>query len=362
MSSQRTGLSLTRKTTLTVIVLSLVSIFAELGLRAASIVTKRVRIFQRHPVTGHACRSSLVNVEKRWDAQNTFHYSTDANGFRITAPPEAERAEPPILLVGDSFAFGWCVDDRDSLGYLLADLTRRRVLNLSCIGYGPDVSLALLRWHFEQPDTQTGGAAVLLLCENDFMDILARRKSNRAKPFCTLTDDDFQTRAPELSWVDQALDSSALAYTLLTRLLPPEQRTDVPVSDSPRLMCRILSEIRTLCERNDTELDILFFTLLEGSTLRPGIKNAFFEQCGRENIEVTDITGEIAGSARQGRELLAVDGLHWNRRGNQRVAAIISRGLNPEPSANEGLFVQDHRQRGDTEHDGILAHVSSAPR
>ncbi|HYD04970.1 MAG TPA: hypothetical protein VEC60_04555 [Reyranella sp.] len=63
----------------------------------------------------------------------------DARGLRLTPAPEGVTlAEPPILVVGDSFAHGDEVRDDESWPARLQALLKRRVVNAAMSGYGID--------------------------------------------------------------------------------------------------------------------------------------------------------------------------------------------------------------------------------
>ena len=65
--------------------------------------------------------------------------SYDARSLRITpAPDGVPLAEPPLLVVGDSFAHGDEVRDAESWPARLQALVRRRVVNAAMSGYGID--------------------------------------------------------------------------------------------------------------------------------------------------------------------------------------------------------------------------------
>lgn len=63
----------------------------------------------------------------------------DPQGLRVTPPPEGVAlAEPPLLVVGDSFAHGDEVRDAESWPARLQGLVGRRVVNAAMSGYGID--------------------------------------------------------------------------------------------------------------------------------------------------------------------------------------------------------------------------------
>ena len=63
----------------------------------------------------------------------------DSQGLRVTPGPDGvPLAEPPILVVGDSFAHGEEVRDTESWPARLQALVKRRVVNAAMSGYGID--------------------------------------------------------------------------------------------------------------------------------------------------------------------------------------------------------------------------------
>jgi lysophospholipase L1-like esterase len=72
---------------------------------------------------------------ERQDGQFAFTYTTDEHGFRNPSP-WPEHAE--IVVLGDSMAFGYGVDDEEAWTALLADrLPGKRIINLGLIGAAP---------------------------------------------------------------------------------------------------------------------------------------------------------------------------------------------------------------------------------
>ncbi len=72
----------------------------------------------------------------KYDAELGF---VPAQGYRPTpAPAGVALAEPPILVVGDSYAHGDEVSDEETWAALLQSLTLRRTVNAGVSGYGLD--------------------------------------------------------------------------------------------------------------------------------------------------------------------------------------------------------------------------------
>ena len=63
----------------------------------------------------------------------------DLHGHRLTpAPAGTVLAEPPVLVVGDSYAHGDEVSDGETWAALLQPMTGRRTVNAGVSGYGLD--------------------------------------------------------------------------------------------------------------------------------------------------------------------------------------------------------------------------------
>jgi hypothetical protein len=82
----------------------------------------------------------------RGDKLYDVSYTMDKNGFRVTPPgPIAERDRKGCVLVfGDSFTFGWGLNDKDTMPYMLALRSGQRyaVHNLAFLTHGPHQMLA----------------------------------------------------------------------------------------------------------------------------------------------------------------------------------------------------------------------------
>ncbi|MFI5349914.1 MAG: hypothetical protein ACHQ2Z_10240 [Elusimicrobiota bacterium] len=88
-----------------------------------------------------ASSAEFFGKEKLYDAV----YSLDHNGWRRT--PEAPATAPAVLFFGDSFTFGWGVDDAEAFPAVFESKSRGRYLavNLSVNGWGPHQMLRMLQ-------------------------------------------------------------------------------------------------------------------------------------------------------------------------------------------------------------------------
>ena len=101
------------------------------------VLTSRARMTARGP--GHFAYDPVLGFVPRpgrFD-ENTSYYGPQ--GFRTTpAPAGMTLAEPPILVVGDSFAHGDEVKDDETWPTHLQEILGRRVVNAAVTGYGLD--------------------------------------------------------------------------------------------------------------------------------------------------------------------------------------------------------------------------------
>jgi len=101
------------------------------------------------PIYGLALGKPGIYHAKRTDSRTgaviyDVDYTIAAGGYRKT---ESAIDGPTVAVIGDSWAFGHGVADRDTMEQGLADLSggRLRVLNLGVAGYGPQQYLMALQ-------------------------------------------------------------------------------------------------------------------------------------------------------------------------------------------------------------------------
>lgn len=98
-------------------------------------------ISEAHPYLGYLFPANHTGRIEREDGELSFSYTTDEYGFR-NPTPWPERAD--IVVVGDSMAFGYGVEDDETWTALLAEqLPRRRIVNLGLVGAAPQQYLRI---------------------------------------------------------------------------------------------------------------------------------------------------------------------------------------------------------------------------
>lgn len=108
----------------------------------------------------------------------SMHVRTDAGGFRLGSRGPVDEDSPIVVLVGDSYSFGWGVSDHETFAsYLDEHLANdgrapSRLVNLGVGGYGTLAGAARLRRLFEEDSSaQHRLRAVLIMhSHNDMAD------------------------------------------------------------------------------------------------------------------------------------------------------------------------------------------------
>ncbi len=105
----------------------------------------------------------------------------DLHGFRLTpAPAGTVLAEPPVLVVGDSYAHGDEVSDVETWASLLQPLIGRRTINAGVSGYGLDQTV--LRAEKLAPEVRPA-ALVLVFIADDLRRSEMKRVWGAEKPY-----------------------------------------------------------------------------------------------------------------------------------------------------------------------------------
>jgi len=118
-------------------------------------------------------------------ARPDFHFyfgmaTHDGNSWRVQPKSDGPLAEPPVLVVGDSFAHGDELGDDETWPARLQGLLRRRVINAAMSGYGIDQMV--LRAEIDAAKARPG-AIVLSFIADDVRRMEMKRVWGAEKPY-----------------------------------------------------------------------------------------------------------------------------------------------------------------------------------
>ena len=101
-------------------------------------------IYPIFPLSGISNSETIVCNENGY----YFIYKSDRYGFN-NPDEEWDKEEIEYLLIGDSFAYGACVNRPNDIASVLRALSNKSVLNLGLIGNGPLIKYATLREYLD---------------------------------------------------------------------------------------------------------------------------------------------------------------------------------------------------------------------
>lgn len=147
----------------------------------------QVYFFEYDPVLGWRGRGGAAGAFAGFDF--LVDVRLDARGFRSSTKPWVP-GKKNILILGDSFAWGWGVEDKEVFSeVMMREDDGRNVYNLSAPGYDPgQQGLLLSNFLDRHPARQFDGCVLVLSLENDFEDITASKILSYPKPVFELVE------------------------------------------------------------------------------------------------------------------------------------------------------------------------------
>ncbi|ARN74312.1 SGNH/GDSL hydrolase family protein [Oceanicoccus sagamiensis] len=312
-----------------------------------------------------------------WQGSHQHHdfsvvYSTHIFGFRNGMDEQAflphKKTRPRVALVGDSFTFGFGVNDEETFHaqLSLAD-PDREYINLSVPGYSTDQQYLLIK------NTATDFAidhyVLVFYLGNDILDnpLPFPLQAPRGKPFFELHNNQLQlnntpvpkqakTAALQATTLDSiifgnelAAYSSSLDYLrqsseLLRLIIPPSKTPDSAAIYSileRRLAAQetlLLALLKAIQQQTQHQQSALTLAILPGQSLivSPNSYSAHFQDYVRIKstgmaetlgIEVIDIAEQLAAQYQPGKRWFHPNEGHLTAEGHRKVAEIINSAM-----------------------------------
>jgi hypothetical protein len=237
----------------------------------------------------------------------------DALGYRNISPPYVP-GKKNYLLLGDSYGWGWGVNDNETAAEVLnRKQGKYHFYNLSIPGYGTDQEyLAMTRFLSEHPDYKYDGV-VLLFYYNDFENVGAAEMYMYAKPAFTIDNTgklqlqnipvpkndvppiSITEEPPPRSWIQKsqlanfALDSLGRLISVIIANKKPEVAGTISFNqwekDTQVLANALLQEIHRVCTEKNMDFHVVFLMTINTDEKPTAMINALVNQLQGSSIE-----------------------------------------------------------------------------
>jgi lysophospholipase L1-like esterase len=265
--------------------------------------------------------------------QRIVHYSFNSLHQRGKEP---DTSRPHVLVLGDSFTFGWLLDEKDSFAHKLEDMAaanfekeRFQFLNGAVGGWGTADQLAYL----ESFGERTGPRLVLVFVSFDDGNRSLSRGLYDVDADGNLTAKDnsasrsrlkmLTERVPLYQW---ALEHSHLAQLLRkivvergnvghVNAIPPSEARHQEKEKERRLMAALFKGISGWCDQHDAKLLVL-------TTGWPSVDYPWLgEEMKKLDIAFADLAPEIAPAVAKAPEVFQIaNDMHPNEQGTELIA------------------------------------------
>ena len=343
-----------------------------------------LKFHQYDPEIGLILSPKREGMFRTAEGDRLYYVNINSDGFR--GSEIIDRESPKIAIMGDSFIFGYGMNQEDVFSTVLSELTNSDVVNFGISGTSIDQMYLLLKRHII---TFTFSDVVIYISPNDFEDLLQQHRYGINSPYLVPTDETYEFSFPEEPWSDQCryvesidqvvcesqplksqgkffLKQFLLAYVLRFLRLPPDIRgeqahnksflqsfsyeefgrrfqtsprserstipsqTSQPLAEKAKRMNWILRKLLELAEEYQFRLHVIYDDL-------PQEEEAYLKQwyCpGRSCISFWQYQQEFLNQFPDER-LICLRNPHWNEIGHCLFAYVLYYNLFDESVGNQ---------------------------
>lgn len=159
------------------------------------------KFHQYDPEIGVVLSPGRKGLFRTAEGDRRYYVNINSDGFR--GSEIIDRESPKIAILGDSYIFGYGMNQEDVFSTVLNSMTNSAVMNLGISGTSIDQMYLLLKRHVTN---FIFSDVVIYISPNDFEDLLQSRRYGINSPYLVHideTDTTYQFRFPEEPWSDQ---------------------------------------------------------------------------------------------------------------------------------------------------------------
>jgi len=296
---------------------------------------ERARFWSPHPLYGWAHRPGTRGrfVGPGWDVEVRIN----SHGLRDVehAYERTSSDRRRLLLLGDSFGWGFGVEQEETLTAVLGRLCPDwEFVNASVSGWGTDQEYLYYR---EEGRRYAPDAVVLLIYANDVLELSRDHMYGYPKPYFAVEEDRLVLRnvpVPErtpgqrlYTWLaaHSFVAHRLLAVTRIGVAIDVGGSTQLDLAVSERLLRRFARELRAE--------DVAFRWVL--IPMEPALADVYRAVGRAEGVPVLDLAASFETARAHGETLTLPDNPHWNAAGHRLAARELAQALGCTPARKE---------------------------
>lgn len=287
------------------------------------VVLGKERLYRYDPVTGWDNAAGLDGSYVQGEDRVPVRLVTDAGGRPVYEPIHFRAGAPEVLLLGDSFVFGYYVDVEASFAAELRRALATRIggfVNHGVPSFSADQSFLRYR---SLGDAAEPRVVLFVMFENDYLDNDLFLSGTRDKPVLAADASGRLVEVEGANPFDRLRDASYLVHFGLYALGRYRQDRQERLGDSKGIWRAILAAWKELADTRGDRLAVVYHhlprPLSAGHEFEPGIA-AHLGSLGVPYLHLNAVEPISA-------EDLAADGWHWKAEAQPRLGHAVARWL-----------------------------------